>query len=102
MKRTYRCEEQPELADEEREEIADLDRRALRAWLARGNHCTHRPAGRICDDCRADYMVDPSSWWEFGAHPEGEANWQREEEAIARDVSVYAATHADPDPNIPF
>lgn len=103
--RTYRCEEQPELTDEEREEIADIDRRALRAWLAAGNHCIHSPAGRICGDCRADYEGDPSAWFEYGDHPEGVVNWQRLQAEIEQDARRFAAcglAMLPDDPNIPF
>ncbi len=63
------------LADERREEIAAAHGQYLREWLALGNHCHHCPAGRICDACRADYAEDSDAWIEFGTHAQGCANW---------------------------
>lgn len=63
--------------------------------------------GQICDACRADHDEDPDAWMEFGDHPDGAANWEREEKLILADLDTDAQGMADAiaktiDPSIPF
>jgi len=65
--------------------------------------CIHGDGKSLCASCQAGYDYDPSAYLEFGDHPEGLANWRREQELMLADIE--AARFRGPaiaDPDIPF
>ena len=83
----------------------DCDLCDVLADFLHGITCIHQPAGEcgLCEQCAEDYAVDPTAWLEYGDHPAGIANAQREWDLIEGDriehefrESVYD------DENIPF
>lgn len=65
--------------------------------------CIHTNGAGLCASCQAGYDYDPSAYLEFGDHPEGLANWKREQEMMLDDIAEMEARGPGiPDPDIPF
>lgn len=67
--------------------------------------CTHNERdGKtgLCPTCRAEYAEDPSAFIEYGAHPQGEANWRALQEEIAADNAASGPVPPDAWVDVPF
>lgn len=64
-----------------------------------GLTCLHmpEPLDGLCPDCLEEYEADPSSWIEFGPHPEGNRRW---EELQAEMAAFYKAHPQSSNPGV--
>jgi hypothetical protein len=76
------------------------------AWArqrARVNSCIHRlelGSTGLCVACQAECDMDPDAFFEFGQHPQGEANWKALQEEMAAEMASW--DDWEPDDSIPF
>jgi hypothetical protein len=65
--------------------------------------CVHTEGIGLCAACQEAFGEDPQAYCEYGDHPEGIANFRRDQEMIDADMRARDTQPPSvPDPSIPF